>query len=104
MLLMGASDAKCSWWNESGEYRWLFTRQGEQLVIHIVWFRNIAGWSDEKGEIVLITVCDLLPFAKRLFHQLSQLQYRDGDHTVPRNEHQKLQEAIHTFEQTNRGM
>ncbi|BCL79063.1 hypothetical protein ccbrp13_15280 [Ktedonobacteria bacterium brp13] len=104
LLLMGASDAKCSWWNEPGEYRWLLTRQGEQVMIHIVWFQDIAGWSDEKGETVLRMVCYLLPFAKRLFHQLGQLQYRDGDMTVPLNEYCNLQEAILVFEQTNRGM
>lgn len=104
LLLMGASDAKCSWWNEPGEYRWLFTRQREQVVIHILWFRDIAGWSDEKGECVVRIVCDLHPFAKRLLHQLSQLQYRDGDLTVPLNEYHKLQEAIQAFAQTNYGL
>ncbi|GCE20918.1 hypothetical protein [Dictyobacter kobayashii] len=104
LLLLGASDAKCSWWNEPGEYRWLFVRQREQVLIHIVWFRDIADWSDEKGKTVLRMECDLLSFAKRLFHQLGQLQYRDGDLTIPLDEHQKLQKAIQAFEYANRGM
>jgi hypothetical protein len=35
LLLLGASDSRCSWWEEPGEYRWLFSRQGEKLFIHI---------------------------------------------------------------------
>ena len=98
LLLLGASDANCSWWNEPGEYRWLFTRQGEQILIHIVWFQDIAGWSDEKGETVLRMECELLTFAKRLFHQLGQLKYQEGDLTVPPKDYQNLQEAILEFE------
>lgn len=66
LLLLGASEAKCSWWEEPGEYRWLFSRQAEQILIHIVWFDSIADWSDEKGKTVLQMESDLLTFAKRL--------------------------------------
>lgn len=103
LLLLRASDARCTWWEEPGEYRWLFTRQDEQILIHIVWFKDIAGWSDEKGKTVLRMECDLLAFAKRLFHQLGQLQHQEGDTSVPLKDYQSLQEAIREFEQAKRG-
>lgn len=101
-LLLGASEAKCSWWQEPGEYRWLFSRQEEQILIHIVWFDDIAGWSDEKGKTVLKMECDLLTFAKRLSHQLGQLNYQEGSPTVPPKDYLNLQEAILAFEYTKR--
>src|SRR5690242_1096852 len=64
LLLLGAHEARCSWWAEPGEYRWLFSRQQEQIQIHIVWFNDISGRSDEKGKTVMKTECDLLTFAK----------------------------------------
>lgn len=53
LLLLGNSEARCSWWEEPGEYRWLFSRQDGNVLIHILWFKDIAGWSDEKGQTVL---------------------------------------------------
>lgn len=102
LLLLGASAARCSWWEEPGEYRWLFMRRDEQFLIHIVWFKDIAGWSDEKGKTILRTECDLLAFAKRLFHQLGQIQYQEGDTSVPLKDYQSLQAATLKFEQAKR--
>ncbi len=103
LLLLGASEAKCSWWEEPGEYRWLFSRQDEKILIHIVWFDSIAGWSDEKGKTVLQMESDLLTFAKRLSHQLGQLEYQEGSPAVPPQDYQKLQEAIAIFEHAKPG-
>ena len=98
ILLLGTSDARCSWWEEPGEYRWLFTRQGKQVLIHILWFKDVADWSDEKGTTVLRMECDLLAFAKRFYHQLGQLNYLEGDLAVPPKDYQNLKEAIAEFE------
>jgi hypothetical protein len=98
LLLLGANEAKCSWWQEPGEYRWLFSRQDEQVLIHIVWFDSIANWSDEKGKTVLQMESDLFMFAERLSHQLGQLEYQEGSSAVPPQDYQKLQEAFAAFE------
>jgi hypothetical protein len=98
LLLLGATESKCIWLEEPGQYRWLFSRAEKQLQIHIVWFDDSRGWSDEKGETVLRIECDLLPFAKRLSHQLGQLAYQGDDSGVPPQEYQKLKEAITAFE------
>lgn len=103
LLLLETSDARCSWWEEPGEYRWLFSRQDEKLFIHILWFKNIAGWSDEKGKTVLHMECDLLSFAKRLSHQLNQLSYQENRPAVPPQDYQRFQEALSAYEQGKRG-
>lgn len=99
LLLLGTSDTRCSWWEEPGEYRWLFSRQDEKVRIHILWFKDIAGWSDEKGKTVLRMECDLLAFAKRLLQQLNQLSYQEKRPAVPPQDSQRFQEAITAFEQ-----
>jgi hypothetical protein len=42
--------------------------------------------------------CDLLAFAKRLAHQLGQLEYQEGKPAVAQEEYQKLKDAITLFE------
>lgn len=103
LLLLGASDARCSWWEEPGEYRWLFSRHDEQILIHVLWFKEIANWSDERGETILRMECNLLQFAKRFSHQLNQLSYQEGVPAVPPEDYQKFQEALGAYEQRKPG-
>ncbi len=103
LLLLGASESKCVWLVEPGQYRWLFSRAKGQVHIHIVWFDDTRDWSDEKGKTVLRMECDLLAFAKRLSHQLGQLEYQESGSAVPPQEYQKLKEAITAFASTKPG-
>ena len=103
LLLLGTSDTRCSWWEEPGEYRWLFFRQDDKLSIHILWFKDTAtSQSDEKGKTVLRVECDLLSFAKRLSHQLNQLSYQENRPTVPPQDYQLFQETLLAYEQGTR--
>lgn len=98
-LLLGTTkEAKCSWWEEPGEYRWLFSLQNEQVQIHIVWFDGYSWQSDEQGKTILKIECNLLKFAKRLFHQLGQLSYQEKIPAVPSLDYQHFQEAMRAFE------
>ncbi|HZT99097.1 MAG TPA: hypothetical protein VFA10_05525 [Ktedonobacteraceae bacterium] len=97
-LLLGADESTCIWWEEPGQYRWLFSRTEKQLHIYIVWFDEHRRLSDRKGEAILRMECDLLAFAKRLAHQLGQLEYQEGKAAVPQEEYQKLKDAITVFE------
>ena len=97
-LLLGADESTCTWWEEPGQYRWLFSRTEKQLQIHIVWFNESRRQSDKKGETVLRMECGLLAFAKRLAHQLGQLEYQEGKAAVLQEEYQKLKDAITVFE------
>jgi|SRR5215467_7036049 len=98
LLLLGANESNCLWLEEPGQYRWLFSRTEKRLQIHIVWFNDARNWADEKGETVLLMECDLLTFAKRLAHQLGQLEYQGDDPGVTQEDYQKLKEAITAFE------
>ena len=86
-----------------GQYRWLFSRTEKQLQIHILWFTDGRRWSNEKGKTVVRLECDLLAFAKRLTHQLSQLEYQKGKPAVAQEEYQKLKDAIRVFERAKPG-
>jgi hypothetical protein len=37
-LLDGAAEARCSWAEEPGEYRWILTRDGAQVRARVLWF------------------------------------------------------------------
>lgn len=97
-LLLGADESQCTWWGEPGQHRWLFSRNEKQIQIHIVWFDGSRGRLAQKGETVLCMECDLLAFAKRLVHQLGQLEYRSGKSAVPQEDYQKLKDAITALE------
>jgi hypothetical protein len=104
LLLLGAEESKCTWWEEPGQYRWLFSRTEKQMQIHILWFTGgRVGLSDEKGKTVVRLEGDLLAFAKRLAHQLSQLEYQEGKPVVAHEEYQKLKDAITVFEHAQPG-
>jgi len=112
LLLLGAAESQCSWWKgswyeEPEEHRWLFSRNNEQIQIHIVRFYGTpSNRSDEQGKTVLRLEGELLRFAKRLSHQLGQITYQEetksGDLAVPLKDYQNLQEAIVAFEQARR--
>ena len=107
LLLLGTSDSWCSWMQEPGEYRWLFSRQDEKLTIHVLWFKQYLSHLDNnRGEAVVRMECDLLAFAKRLFQQLNQLSYhRDPSASLPQSilklqeSNLKLRDAIKAYEQ-----
>jgi hypothetical protein len=47
-LIEGDTDARCSWWEEPGEYRWIFVRDGQRISLRILEFDRL--WSDEPDE------------------------------------------------------
>lgn len=101
LLLLGARASTCIWWEEPGQYRWLFSHTEHLLQIHIIRFNDSSDWSNEKGQTVLRMECSLLAFAKRFAHQLIQLGYREGKPAIDQEEYQKLKDAITVFEHAN---
>lgn len=39
-LCGAATSARVSWEEEPGEFRWLFTRDGEEVAVRVLWFRD----------------------------------------------------------------
>jgi hypothetical protein len=100
MMFWGIDDGWCSWMQEPGEYRWLFSRQGETLMIQILWFKEYTNHLDNScGKTVFRMECDLLAFAKRLCQQLNQLSYQENPDAVLPESTLKLLAAIKTYEQ-----
>jgi hypothetical protein len=47
-MLDGDTGARCSWWEEPGEYRWIFVRDLQRVSLQILEFDGL--WSDEPDE------------------------------------------------------
>ena len=97
LLLQGASKAKCSWDAAYGEYRWRFSRQEKQILIHILWFDEMSM----KRKTLLCMECDLLTFARDLLSQVGQFPDPENEErpAVHPGDVQHFQGAIRTFEQ-----
>jgi|SRR4051812_21334126 len=63
-LLSGLDRGICAWEEEPGQYRWVLVREGEQVQITILWFRDsFSTLPDERGEVVFSALCPLRRFA-----------------------------------------
>jgi hypothetical protein len=52
-MLDGAGEARCSWEEEPGEYRWLFERTGEGVRLRILTFSDMyPPQPDDQGTLV----------------------------------------------------
>src|SRR5690349_4440222 len=41
ILLEGADEARCSWMEEPGEYRWVFRREGSAVQLRVLGFADM---------------------------------------------------------------
>ncbi len=56
-ILEGAAEARCSWQEEPGEYRWIFTREGSDVRLRILAFADqMVMQPDDEGQLVFETV------------------------------------------------
>ncbi len=79
-LVEGAQEGTCAWQQEPGEYRWLFSRQEEQIEIRLLWFsETFSQRPDEEGECHLLLTCSLLKFATKIQRQYKHLLSTWGD-------------------------
>jgi hypothetical protein len=59
-LLEGAEDARASWEEEPGEYRWIFHRNGSEVRMRLLAFPDIYDHSpDDDGQVLLDATCSL---------------------------------------------
>jgi len=57
VLLEGAPEARCSWEEEPGEYRWIFRRSGHDVHLTVLAFPDqLARQPDEQGRLVFRTI------------------------------------------------
>jgi hypothetical protein len=56
VLLEGADEARCSWQEEPGEYRWVFERAGTDVRLRVLAFRDVYSREpDDEGVVVFET-------------------------------------------------
>jgi hypothetical protein len=53
VVLEGADEARCSWEEEPGEYRWIFERAGSDVHLRVLAFRDVYT-RDPDGEGVVV--------------------------------------------------
>jgi hypothetical protein len=71
-LLRQDGMARCRWWNELSEDRWVLRREGDALIISILWLRYVQindyllERSDSHGKEGFSTMCDFWKFAAKV--------------------------------------
>jgi hypothetical protein len=95
--------AWCRWENEPGEFRWVLTREGSELAIHILWFETSRSTlMDDQGTLLFSSQCSLLKFAiqvktelRRLFEEIGADRYGAvAKHPFPLEQYDQLKELI----------
>ncbi len=61
LIARGAVSARASWYEEPGEYRWLFTRQDEDVAIVVRWFSEnpVQPAPDSAGTLMFDSRCSV---------------------------------------------
>lgn len=80
VLLEGATEATCSWDEEPGEYRWLFTRAGSTVHLRILALPDqFPPQPDSAGTVVFETTAPLPVVAAAVAHGAAEVLARHGE-------------------------
>lgn len=100
-IAAGDGEARCSWEEEPGEYRWILNRAGDALSVTVLEFHDIYDEQpDEAGKAVIDATCTVAGFigaiaggAQRLLDELGPDEYlkRWVDDPFPTEELAELQ-------------
>lgn len=78
-LTEGARDARCSWAEEPGEYRWLFRIDGDHVDVHILQFDDLwTGRADERGRTVFRAAMALRVLVEAVAQAATEVERRYG--------------------------
>lgn len=83
LVVEGEAEARCSWKEEPGEFRWIFRREGEEITLRVFEFRNFQGPPPgDKGRLVFTTTQPaagmgrvILSGCQRLLDDIGQDEY-----------------------------
>ena len=80
------NNAICSWQEEPGNYRWLFSRDGDQLKLRILWFEKaFCQLPDEKGKEVFVVSDDVVKMIRTIIRAYDKLLYEIGEKEYKEN-------------------
>lgn len=104
LVVEGHAEARCSWDEEPGEYRWILRRTADALSVEILAFDHLWGDEpDEAGREVFSTVQDpmrvarvVLSAAQRVLDDLGAAEYERQwvEHPFPAEALERLRAAI----------
>lgn len=80
LLLEGADQARCSWEEEPGEYRWLFQRSDAGVWLRVLAFPDqYAEEPDERGEVLFETRAPLREIVEAIADGAEKVLERYGE-------------------------
>lgn len=78
-IAQGDGESSCSWQEEPGQYRWLFSRKGNQVTLRILWFDDtFSRASDERGVEKFCGSEILITFERNIIRAFDGLKYKYG--------------------------
>jgi len=83
VLLEGAEEARCSWEEEPGEYRWVFVREGSDVRLRVIAFADVYSKEpDDKGVVVFDTITPLREIAEVVAQGAQKVldEYGEGEY------------------------
>jgi hypothetical protein len=103
-LLEGAEDARASWEEEPGEYRWVFQRSGSEVRMRLLAFPDVYDdGPDEDGQALLDVTCLVTDLAlavasgaQRVLDQLGPDEYQQRwvEHPFPTDDLTALERLV----------
>lgn len=106
ILAQGADEARFSFDEEPGEYRWVIHGRGRDVRVRILAFKKLWGNEpDEVGEEVFATTCDRMVFGRAVLRALERVLEKFGsegykekwvDADFPHREFAELEELVGT--------
>jgi len=103
-IAAGGASARASWAEEPGEYRWLLDRDGDELRVRILEYRELwSGRTDEEGEVLLDATCELRAFvaaiaagARKVLETHGTAGYRERwvEHSFPSDRLSELESFL----------
>lgn len=104
LIIEGQTEARCSWEEEPGEFRWIFRRQADALSVQILVFDDVWGDEpDDTGREVFSTLQDparvghvILSAAQRVVDDLGETEYGNQwiEHPFPKDAVERLRVAL----------
>lgn len=78
-LAYGEKESICTWHEEPGQYRWLFSKHGKEITLRILRFDNtFSGLANEKGIEILSGNEYTIAFVRNIIRSIDELKYKYG--------------------------
>jgi hypothetical protein len=85
LMLADVREARCSWWEEPGEFRWVFLRPGSDVRVRVIRFDDLRiSQSDDAGTVLFdetgapeVVAAAIEEGARRALERYGEDRYRE---------------------------